>query len=95
MKASRAGGALPLLSVTPSPQDSFSPAAHPNPRTVSRIRARPRAAEKGATVTHSVDACAAHHWYDVTVTSFASTDYVRRLAVHVETGAASQSDRRS
>ncbi|MFE2554710.1 phospholipase domain-containing protein [Streptomyces sp. NPDC059352] len=47
---------------------------------------------KGATVTNSVDASAAHHWYDVTVTSSASTDYVRRLAGHVETGAASQSD---
>ncbi|MFH9721985.1 phosphocholine-specific phospholipase C [Streptomyces sp. NPDC017254] len=47
---------------------------------------------KGATVTHSVDVSAAHHWYDVTVTSSASTDYVRRLAGHVETGAASQSD---
>ncbi|MGW1927527.1 phospholipase domain-containing protein, partial [Streptomyces massasporeus] len=47
---------------------------------------------KGATVTHSVDVSAAHHWYDVTVTSSASTDYVRRLAGHVETGTASVSD---
>ncbi|MFF5917389.1 phosphocholine-specific phospholipase C [Streptomyces flavochromogenes] len=47
---------------------------------------------KGATVAHSVAVSAAHHWYDVTVTSSASTDYVRRLAGHVETGAASVSD---
>ncbi|WP_329278490.1 phosphocholine-specific phospholipase C [Streptomyces sp. NBC_00691] len=47
---------------------------------------------KGATVTHSVDVSAAHHWYDVTLTSSVSTDYVRRLAGHVETGAASVSD---
>ncbi|MFE6714711.1 phosphocholine-specific phospholipase C [Streptomyces sp. NPDC057695] len=47
---------------------------------------------KGATVTHSVAVSAAHHWYDVTVTSSASTDYVRRLAGHVETGTASVSD---
>ncbi|MEV7563817.1 phosphocholine-specific phospholipase C [Streptomyces tanashiensis] len=47
---------------------------------------------KGATVTHTVDASAAHHWYDVTVTSSAGTDYLRRLAGHVETGTASQSD---
>ncbi|MFF8376156.1 phosphocholine-specific phospholipase C [Streptomyces sp. NPDC015661] len=47
---------------------------------------------KGATVTHTVDVSAAHHWYDVTVTSTASGDYLRRLAGHIETGAASQSD---
>ncbi|MFH8575501.1 phospholipase C, phosphocholine-specific [Streptomyces zaomyceticus] len=47
---------------------------------------------KGATVTHSVDVSAAHHWYDVTVTSSASADYARRLAGHVETGTASVSD---
>ncbi|MEU5920815.1 phosphocholine-specific phospholipase C [Streptomyces sp. NPDC047141] len=47
---------------------------------------------KGATVTHTVSVAAAHHWYDVTVTSSASTDYVRRLAGHVETGTASVSD---
>ncbi|WP_369144093.1 phosphocholine-specific phospholipase C [Streptomyces sp. R44] len=47
---------------------------------------------KGATVTHTVDAPAAHRWYDVTVTSSASADYLRRLAGHVETGAPGQSD---
>ncbi|MEU4081658.1 phospholipase C, phosphocholine-specific [Streptomyces venezuelae] len=47
---------------------------------------------KGATVTRTVDVSAAHRWYDITVTSSASTDYVRRLAGHVETGAPSQSD---
>ncbi|APE21494.1 MULTISPECIES: phosphocholine-specific phospholipase C [Streptomyces] len=47
---------------------------------------------KGATVTRAVDVSAAHRWYDITVTSSASTDYVRRLAGHVETGAPSQSD---
>ncbi|WP_143664615.1 phospholipase domain-containing protein, partial [Streptomyces sp. NRRL B-24572] len=49
------------------------------------------AVPKGTT-THSVDVSAAHHWYDVTITSPVHADFLRRLAGHVETGAASQSD---
>ncbi|MEV4424359.1 phosphocholine-specific phospholipase C [Streptomyces sp. NPDC049602] len=47
---------------------------------------------KGATVTHTVPLSASARWYDVTVTSSASTDYLRRLAGHVETGAAGTTD---
>jgi phospholipase C len=44
----------------------------------------------GAHVTHTVSTSAAHGWYDVTVT--APDGHVRRLAGHLETGAASTSD---
>ncbi|SED43620.1 phosphocholine-specific phospholipase C [Streptomyces sp. TLI_105] len=47
---------------------------------------------KGATVSHTVPLSASARWYDVTVTSSASTDYLRRLAGHVETGAAGTTD---
>ncbi|MER8039610.1 phosphocholine-specific phospholipase C [Streptomyces hydrogenans] len=47
---------------------------------------------KGATVAHSVPLSASGRWYDVTVTSPAHTDYVRRLAGHVETGAEGVTD---
>ncbi|MGW5425380.1 phosphocholine-specific phospholipase C [Streptomyces sp. NPDC003943] len=47
---------------------------------------------KGATVTYTVPLSASARWYDVTVTSSATTDYLRRLAGHVETGAAGTSD---
>ncbi|MGW8352515.1 phosphocholine-specific phospholipase C [Streptomyces wedmorensis] len=47
---------------------------------------------QGATVAHTVNLAPSGRWYDVTVTSPASADYVRRLAGHVETGAAGVSD---
>ncbi|WP_017239178.1 phosphocholine-specific phospholipase C [Streptomyces sp. SS] len=47
---------------------------------------------QGATVAHTVNLAPSGHWYDVTVTSPASADYLRRLAGHVETGAAGVSD---
>ncbi|WP_035844362.1 phosphocholine-specific phospholipase C [Kitasatospora azatica] len=47
---------------------------------------------KGATVSYCVDLSACHNWYDVTVTSTSTTDFVRRLAGHVETGAPGVSD---
>ncbi|MGW4163873.1 phosphocholine-specific phospholipase C [Streptomyces sp. NPDC004788] len=47
---------------------------------------------KGATVTYTVPLSASARWYDVTVTSSATTDYLRRLAGHVETGAAGTTD---
>ncbi|MFF0432284.1 phosphocholine-specific phospholipase C [Streptomyces sp. NPDC004327] len=47
---------------------------------------------KGATVTHTVPLSASARWYDVGITSSASTDYLRRLAGHVETGAAGTTD---
>ncbi|MFG3040484.1 phosphocholine-specific phospholipase C [Streptomyces sp. NPDC048330] len=50
------------------------------------------AVPRGATVTHTVDLAASSAWYDVTITSNTSADYVRRLAGHVETGAAGVTD---
>ncbi|MEU8924858.1 phosphocholine-specific phospholipase C [Kitasatospora sp. NPDC048545] len=47
---------------------------------------------RGATVAYSVDLGACRNWYDVTVTSAATADFVRRLAGHVETGAPGLSD---
>ncbi|MFE5914120.1 phosphocholine-specific phospholipase C [Streptomyces wedmorensis] len=47
---------------------------------------------QGATVAHTVNLAPSGRWYDVTVTSPASADYLRRLAGHVETGAAGVSD---
>ncbi|MEV6328771.1 phosphocholine-specific phospholipase C [Streptomyces sp. NPDC051909] len=47
---------------------------------------------KGGTVTHTVDLAPSARWYDVTITSPSTTDYVRRLAGHVETGAAGVTD---
>ncbi|WP_406860750.1 phosphocholine-specific phospholipase C [Streptomyces sp. HUAS MG47] len=46
----------------------------------------------GATVTHTVDLTASSRWYDVTVTASTGGDYLRRLAGHVETGAAGLTD---
>ncbi|MFD7440974.1 phosphocholine-specific phospholipase C [Streptomyces sp. NPDC059909] len=54
------------------------------PRTVT--------VRKGATVTHSVDLSGCRNWYDVTVTSTTTADFVRRFAGHVETGAPGLSD---
>ncbi|MFI8964920.1 phosphocholine-specific phospholipase C [Streptomyces sp. NPDC053493] len=47
---------------------------------------------KGATTTHTVDLSASSRWYDVTLTTSSNTDYLRRLAGHVETGTAGVSD---
>ncbi|MFH8836297.1 phosphocholine-specific phospholipase C [Streptomyces sp. NPDC017868] len=47
---------------------------------------------KGATVTHTVTPTAGHRWYDVTITTPSSADYLRRLAGHIETGAPDVSD---
>ncbi|WP_406397306.1 phospholipase C, phosphocholine-specific [Streptomyces sp. NBC_00879] len=47
---------------------------------------------RGATVTHSVDLGACRNWYDVTVTSTTSSNFFRRLAGKVETGASGLSD---
>ena len=47
---------------------------------------------KGATATLTLDLSGSHHWYDVTVTSSATTDFVRRFGGHVETGAPGLSD---
>ncbi|MFD0275349.1 phosphocholine-specific phospholipase C [Kitasatospora sp. NPDC127111] len=47
---------------------------------------------RGATVGYTVDLSAGHNWYDVTVTSSGTADFVRRLAGHVETGAPGLSD---
>ncbi|MFB6842880.1 phosphocholine-specific phospholipase C [Streptomyces sp. NPDC056361] len=47
---------------------------------------------QGATVTHTVNLAPSGRWYDVTVTSPASADYLRRLAGHVETGTPGVSD---
>ncbi|MEU4065312.1 phosphocholine-specific phospholipase C [Streptomyces wedmorensis] len=47
---------------------------------------------QGATVAHTVNLAPSGRWYDVTVTSPVSADYLRRLAGHVETGAAGVSD---
>ncbi|MGW2563943.1 phosphocholine-specific phospholipase C [Streptomyces sp. NPDC001514] len=47
---------------------------------------------KGTTVTHSVDLSACRNWYDVTVTSTTTADFLRRLAGHIETGAPGLSD---
>ncbi|MCG6498053.1 phosphocholine-specific phospholipase C [Kitasatospora sp. A2-31] len=47
---------------------------------------------RGVTVALTLDLTAGHRWYDVTVTSSTSTDFVRRLAGHVETGASGVSD---
>lgn len=46
----------------------------------------------GRTVTHSVDLSTCRNWYDVTVTSSTTGDFLRRLAGHVETGAPGLSD---
>ncbi|MFD8756172.1 phosphocholine-specific phospholipase C [Kitasatospora sp. NPDC059577] len=54
------------------------------PRTVT--------VRRGATVAYSVALGACRNWYDVTVTSAATADFVRRLAGHVETGAPGLSD---
>ncbi|AUG81985.1 phospholipase C [Kitasatospora sp. MMS16-BH015] len=47
---------------------------------------------RGATVLRSLDLSGSDNWYDVTVTSNLTTDFVRRLAGHVETGATGYSD---
>ncbi|MFI8459708.1 phosphocholine-specific phospholipase C [Kitasatospora sp. NPDC085464] len=47
---------------------------------------------RGATVTYTVGLRTCRNWYDVTVTSTATADFVRRLAGHVETGAPGLSD---
>jgi phospholipase C len=47
---------------------------------------------RGATVPLSVDLSGSYGWYDLTVTSNRSADFVRRLAGHVETGAVGSSD---
>ncbi|MFG2848699.1 phosphocholine-specific phospholipase C [Kitasatospora sp. NPDC048296] len=47
---------------------------------------------RGATVPYTVDPSACRNWYDVTVTSTATADFVRRLAGHVETGTPGLSD---
>jgi len=47
---------------------------------------------RGATVAYTVDLSACRNWYDVTVTSSVTGDFVRRLAGHVETGAPGLSD---
>ncbi|MFJ6099555.1 phosphocholine-specific phospholipase C [Streptomyces sp. NPDC092359] len=47
---------------------------------------------QGGTVTHTVPLTSSSRWYDVTVTSPASPDYLRRLAGHVETGAPGTTD---
>ncbi|MEU3477074.1 phosphocholine-specific phospholipase C [Streptomyces sp. NPDC033754] len=47
---------------------------------------------KGGTATHTVSLSASARWYDVTVTTPSQTDYLRRLAGHVETGAPSTTD---
>ncbi|KQX16891.1 phospholipase C, phosphocholine-specific [Streptomyces sp. Root431] len=47
---------------------------------------------KGGTATHTVSLSASARWYDVTVTTPSQTDFLRRLAGHVETGAPSTTD---
>ncbi|MFF8603928.1 phosphocholine-specific phospholipase C [Streptomyces sp. NPDC015232] len=47
---------------------------------------------KGATVTHTVPPSSGSRWYDVTLTCTATPDWLRRLAGHVETGAAGTTD---
>jgi phospholipase C len=47
---------------------------------------------RGTTVAHTVNLSTCRNRYDVTVTSRGNSDFVRRLAGHVETGAASLSD---
>ncbi|MFE3071593.1 phosphocholine-specific phospholipase C [Streptomyces sp. NPDC059247] len=47
---------------------------------------------QGGTVTHTVPLASSSRWYDVTVTSPAAPDYLRRLAGHVETGAPGTTD---
>ncbi|MFF1505838.1 phosphocholine-specific phospholipase C [Streptomyces sp. NPDC058326] len=47
---------------------------------------------QGATVPLTVDVSAAHHWYDLTITSPTSPDYLRHLAGHIETALPSHSD---
>ncbi|MER5640590.1 phospholipase C, phosphocholine-specific [Kitasatospora sp. NPDC002227] len=49
-------------------------------------------AKPGATLTYTVDLSTCRHWYDVTITSSATADFVRRLAGHVETGAPGLTD---
>ncbi|MEU1116631.1 MULTISPECIES: phosphocholine-specific phospholipase C [unclassified Streptomyces] len=46
----------------------------------------------GASVQHTVDLRASKRWYDLTVKSDADAGFLRRLAGHVETGAAGISD---
>ncbi|WP_199546021.1 phosphocholine-specific phospholipase C [Streptomyces sp. N35] len=46
----------------------------------------------GATVQRTVDLAATKRWYDVSIVSSADAGYLRRLAGHVETGAAGVSD---
>ncbi|MCW7991714.1 phospholipase C, partial [Streptomyces platensis subsp. clarensis] len=47
---------------------------------------------KNSTVTRTLDLTASARWYDVTITSSSNTDFLRRLAGHVETGATGVSD---
>ncbi|MFJ6348761.1 phosphocholine-specific phospholipase C [Streptomyces sp. NPDC092046] len=47
---------------------------------------------KNTTVTRTVDLTGSSRWYDVTITSSSNTDFLRRLAGHVETGTAGVSD---
>jgi phospholipase C len=47
---------------------------------------------RGSTVTVMVPTAFGTGWYDVSVTSDASSQYLRRLAGHVETGRPSVSD---
>ncbi|MDQ0994091.1 phosphocholine-specific phospholipase C [Streptomyces sp. V3I7] len=46
----------------------------------------------GTAVRHTVDLSASKRWYDLTVTSDADPDFVRRFAGHVENGRAGVSD---
>ncbi|BAJ31561.1 MULTISPECIES: phospholipase C, phosphocholine-specific [Kitasatospora] len=83
-----ATGNLALTFTNPAGADAVLTVANAYAGTPQTVTVR-----RGATTTTlTVDLSTCRHWYDLTVTSDQTTDFVRRLAGHVETGTPSLSD---
>ncbi len=80
-------GNLDLTFTNPAGADAVLTVANAYGGTPQTVTVR-----RGATVGYTVDLRGCRNWYDVTVTSSVTTDFVRRLAGHVETGAPGLSD---
>ncbi|WMX47208.1 phospholipase C, phosphocholine-specific [Streptomyces roseicoloratus] len=79
-------GALDLTFTNPGPSTTvtITNAYEGTPKTLT--------VPQNATTTHTLALTASARWYDVTITSASTPDYLRRLAGHVETGAPGVTD---
>ncbi|MFD7645071.1 phosphocholine-specific phospholipase C [Kitasatospora sp. NPDC059795] len=84
---SAATGNLDLTFTNPAGADAVLTVANAYAGAPQTVTVR-----RGATATLSADLSTCRRWYDLTITSNLTPDFVRRLAGHIETGTPSLSD---